>query len=118
MTDVELFDSRPARAETCPRCMGCGSIDAGYALHPWNEELTRIDGAPDGAVLAFVGGSFDVFSAAREAKELVRRSGRPVAFQFLDHAVVVRPDDDPHQVARAWWLLQYGETPEDTAARR
>jgi hypothetical protein len=118
MTDAELFDSRLAKTEVCPRCRGCGSVDVGYALHPWDDQLEPIDGAPEGAVRAFIGGSFDVFYAAREAAELARRSGRPVAFQCIDRAVVVRPEDDPDQVARAWWLLQYGETPEATRSRR
>ena len=120
MTDIELFDSRPARTAVCPRCRGCGSVSAGveYALHPWNDQLPPINGVPEDGVRAFIGGSFDVFYAAREAAELARRAVRPVAFQCIDHAIVVRPSDDPDQVARAWWLLQYGETPEATRSRR
>lgn len=118
MTDIELFASRPAKSEVCPRCRGCGNVIVGYALYPWNDRLDPIEGAPEGAVRAFVSGAFDVFYAAREAAELARRADRPVAFSCIDHAVVVRPNDDPDQVARAWWLLQYGETPEATWSRR
>ena len=116
--DAELFDSRPARTEVCPRCRGCGDIRIEYALHPWDALLGPIDGAPEGAVCAFVGGSFDVFYAAREAAELAQRASRPVAFKCIDHTVVVHPKDNPDLVARAWWMLQYGETPEITWARR
>jgi hypothetical protein len=115
ITDMNLFDSRPARPEVCPRCQGHGRIGAEYALYP---SSNLIDGAPEGAVHAFVAGSFDVFYAAREAAELARRADRPVAFQYLDHVVVVHPGSDPDQVARAWWLRQYGETPEATWSRR
>lgn len=118
MTDIELFDSRPARTEVCPRCRGCGNVSVGYALHPWDDQLAPINDVPEGAVRAFVSGSFDVFYAAREAAELARRANRPVAFNCLDHAVIIRPSDDPDQAARAWWLLQYRETPEDTWDRR
>lgn len=118
MPDTEWFDSRPTRTAVCPKCRGCGNVREEYALHPWNDQLSTIDGAPEGAILAFVGGSFDVFYAAREAGELARRANRPVAFQCIDHSVVVHPIDDPNQVARAWWILQYGETPEATWARR
>jgi len=118
MTDTRIFDSRPTKIESCPRCRGYGSIRVGYALHPLTDELPPIAGAPKDAIRAFVAGSFDVFHAAREAADLARLANRPVAFNCIDHAVVVRPDDDPDQVARAWWQLQYGETPEDTWARR
>ena len=115
MTDAELFDRRPVRTEVCPRCLGCGNVSIGYALYPQD---AQIKGAPKGSIRAFVAGSFDVFYAAREAAELARRADRAVAFKCLDHVVVVRPKDDPDQVARAWWLLQYGETPEATWRRR
>jgi hypothetical protein len=115
MTDEGLFDSRPDRTEMCPRCRGQGSVSMGYALHPSRDP---IDGAPQGAIHAFVAGSFDVFYAAREAAKLAAHASRPVAFQCLDYVVVINPGDDPDQVARAWWLQQYGETPEATWARR
>jgi hypothetical protein len=115
MTDIDLFDSRPTRTEVCPRCRGHGNVSVGYALHPSRDP---IDGVPEGAIRAFVAGSFDVFYAAREAAELAQRAGRPVTFQCLDHVVVVHPGDDPDQVAHAWWLRQYGETPEATWSRR
>lgn len=115
MTNIELFDNRPARTQTCFRCQGCGIIPVAYALHPSESPL---DGAPDDAICAFVGGSFDVFYAAREAGDLARQAERPVAFRFIDHVVVVRPGEDPDQAARAWWFLQYEEAPEATWARR
>src|SRR4026209_1561569 len=110
-----LFDERHARIEVCPRCQGHGNIDLGYALSP---SLSPISGAPEGAIRAIMVGSFDVYQASREAAEIARRSGRIVVFQCLDHVVVLHPGADPDQVARSWWLLQYGETPEDTLSRR
>jgi hypothetical protein len=104
MTNIELFDSRPARTAVCPRCQGCGNVGVRCALHPWNN-------FPQSR-------THPVFYAAREAAELAQRADRPVAFQCIDHTVVVRPKDEPDRVARAWWLLQYGETPEATWSRR
>jgi hypothetical protein len=85
-----------------------------YALAPRD----RFDGAPPNAVHAVVVGSFDIFTACKEAVILAARSHRPVAFEFLDHVVVVRSADDPVAIARAWWQRQYNETPEATFARR
>lgn len=115
MTAMDLFATRPAWGEVCFQCKGHGKICVSYALHPLNVPL---EGAPEDAVRAFIGGSFDVFTAAREAAELARSAKRPVAFQCLDHLVIVGPHDDPEQVARAWWLKQYRETPEVSRARQ
>jgi hypothetical protein len=74
----------------------------------------------DGALLTFSRHGFSaiLLYAARESAELAARASRPVAFQCLDYVVVINPGDDPDQGARAWWLQQYGETPEATWARR
>ena len=118
MTDRELFLSRLEKTEACSRCEGHGRISVGYALHPWDDSLPPLHGIPENTVRVFVGGSFSVFESTKEAADLARQADRPVAFGFIDHVVVVRPGDDPDQVARAWWLLQYGETPEVTRYRR
>jgi hypothetical protein len=115
MTDEGLFDSRPARTATCPRCQGHGNVSIGYALHPSSDPIV---GAPKNAIHAFVAGSFDVFYASKEAAALATSTRRSVAFQCIDYVVILNPGDDPDQVARAWWLQQYGETPEATWARR
>jgi hypothetical protein len=112
--DQALFDNRPTRSQTCPRCRGCGTVVESYAL----VLSGHIDGAPDDAVYAFVRGSFGIFTACKEALDVAKRARRPVAFRFIDHVVVVRGDDDADLVARAWWQRTYNETPEATLARR
>ena len=68
--------------------------------------------------LRFKDWSHMVFCATKEAVELAGQSRSPLAFEFIDHVIVVYPGDDPDQVARAWWMRQYGETPEATRSRR
>ncbi len=111
--DEALFDRRPVRTSTCPRCDGCGRVVKAYSLMPHE----HLEGAPADALCASVVGSFDIFTACREAGELADRTGRPVAFDFNDHLVVVRAGDDPDRVARSWWQRAYGESPEATFAR-
>ncbi len=110
--DKALFDRRP-RTSTCPRCDGCGHVVEPYALMPHE----HLEGAPADALCAAVAGSFGIFAVCREAAELAGRAGRPVAFDFNDHLVVVRAGDDPDRVARSWWQRAYGETPEAMFAR-
>jgi len=114
LDDVKLFDERPTRTRTCPQCHGHGNVIEGYAL----AQGEPIESAPKAAVYASVAGSFDIFTACKEAREIAKRADRPVAFDFNDQVVVVHASDDPNQVARAWWLKAYGETPEQTRARR
>jgi hypothetical protein len=114
--DDELFSGRPSRSHVCHMCRGRGRVPDPYCLAPVPASL--VPGAPPGAVTALVRGASSIFESTAEAAELARRSSRPVAFDFTGHLVVVLPGDDPVQVARAWWLSCYGETPEESAARR
>jgi hypothetical protein len=113
-SDQALFDARPTRSQTCPHCRGCGTVVEAYALAP----TERFDGAPANALPAFVVGSFDIFTASEEAVDLAKSASRPVAFEFNGQVVVVREDDGPDKISRAWWKRQYNETPEATFARR
>ncbi len=112
--DQALFDGRPTRSQTCPHCRGCGTVIEAYALVP----TERFDGAPPNALCAFVVGSFDIFTASKEAVDLAKRAKRPVAFEFNGQVVVARGGDNPDRLSRAWWQLQYNETPEAAFARR
>jgi hypothetical protein len=100
--DRVWFEDRPRRTHPCPRCRGCGTIVEAYALAYWDDPL---DGAPADALRAVVVGSFDISTSCR-------------AFEFNGQIVVVCGNDDPDQVARTWWLRQYGETPEASFSRR
>ena len=111
----QIFDKRPHVSETCPRCRGRGSITRHYSL-VLNDG--PIPGAPENAIPAFVVGACDIFDTTREAAEIATRYRIPVAFDFNEIVVVVKPDDDPVAVARAWWMRKHKETPEQTAARR
>ncbi len=112
--DVTWFHERPRRTERCNRCHGTGHVDLGYAL----AAIDVVVGAPTDAIRAVVVGAYDIFTACREAADIARKSGQPVAFEFNGPCVVVRPDDDPVAVARQWWETVYHETPEQSAARR
>lgn len=112
--DAFWLDRRPRITETCPRCRGCGTIQRSYALAPTEE----VRDAPEDAIRTVVVGSFDIWTACKEAAAIVAAAGKPVVFEFLDHTVVVKRGDDPIAVGRAWWHKQYNETPEQTATRR
>ncbi len=114
--DAELFGGRPLRTSTCPRCRGNGVVVEVYALRYRATGLDLQRSA--GMVTATVIGAFGIFEVCREAAEVAERASRPVAFQFNDRVVAVTPGDDPDDVARQWWFDVYGETPEQTAARR
>lgn len=117
--DQALFDRRPKRVRKCPRCHGCGTIVDSYALMPSpRTDAFKLAGTPLDTLCAFVVGSFDIFEATREAVDLAKRSRRPVAFEFNEQIVLVRASDDPDAIARLWWKNAYGETPEQTFARR
>jgi hypothetical protein len=114
LTNAKWFDDRPRRTETCGRCGGCGTVELEYALAPTNRWIE----APDDAIRAFVVGSFDIFTACKEAADIAAVAHQPVAFQFNNQTVVVRPGDSPDAIARQWWQVEYNETPEQTMARR
>jgi len=109
-----LFTDRPEKTHPCHSCSGTGMVSKRYWLAPTN----AVEGAPEGAILAVVMGSASIFEAMGEASDIARRAQRPVAFDFIDKVVVVRPDQDPNFLGRSWWIARYGETPEQTAARR
>ncbi len=104
--DVALFFRRPPRMDVCATCRGTGHVDRPYALSPLPAGAVRPAGAPEDAIAALVGSS-SIFEAAHEAGEIADVSGRPVAFLFIGDLVVVRPHDDPKEVARAWWTAAW-----------
>jgi hypothetical protein len=119
-SDAKWFDDRPRRTKLCGQCGGCGTVEVSYALMPADGVVAALYAAdaPTNSIRACVAGSNDIFTACKEAADIAGRSSAPVAFEFLDHTVVVRSGDDPTTVARQWWMKQYGETPEQTRARR
>lgn len=116
--DPLLFSSRPTRTQVCARCGGEGTVAQPYYLTTNPPSMGPVRGAPEGAVHAFVVGSAFIHEATREASEIARRAQRAVAFEFMERLVVVRPDDDPEQVWRAWWTEFYGQTFEQSVASR
>jgi hypothetical protein len=112
------FSSRPPKPDRrCSCCSGLGVIPDPYWLRA-DPGGIGLRGSREDVIVAWVSGSASIFEAAREASEIARRTGRPVEFRFIDRTVSVAPPDDPEVVARAWWREFYGETPEQTAARR
>lgn len=114
-SDARLFSDRAPQVRACSRCSGSGYLVLPYWLAPWPVPLA---GAPPDSIWATTVGSAHIREATLEASELARRANRPVAFDFNDLLVVVRPHDDPEEVWRSWWMAKHGETPEQTAARR
>ncbi len=115
--DAALFDSRPARVEQCSRCGGTGSHVDLYALRPGSRRELALQRRA-GMVIATPVGASDIFECCREAAEIAERAKRPVAFQFNEQVVVMKPGDNPNLVARSWWQAAYGETPEETMEKR
>ena len=111
--DAKWFE-RPERLDTCACCNGRGTITRAYALEP----ADLVIDSPNEAIRALVVGSADIFTACREAVEIADRSREPVAFRFNGHTVVARHGDNADELARVWWREEYGETPEETQARR
>ena len=112
--DSPWFDHRPRLTERCGHCGGRGTVEVGYALLA----TEHVPDAPPNAILAMVAGTYDITTACKEASDIARKSGRPVAFEFLTQTVVVAPGDDADRVMRKWWQREYGETPEQTRAKR
>ena len=110
--NASWFASRPVRTETCSRCNGHGTIGKGYALAPREGVGTA------SMIMATVVGSADIFTACAEASEIAKRANRSVHFDFNGRTVIVRPKDNPVTIARSWWQKAYGETPEQSQARR
>jgi len=118
--DQELFDGRPKITKPCPHCSGHGRVTVGYALIHFErasmpEPLDRI---PPDAICALVVGSSGIYECCKEAVEIAARAQRPVAFEFCSQIVIARAGDDPVRLAREWWMIEYKETPEASAARR
>lgn len=113
--EAALFSRRPRTVKPCSRCEGKGEETVGYALA---HLPTRDPRLPDYAVQALVVGAATIFEATREARAIADQCRRPVAFMFLQHPVQVGIESDTVQIARDWWRRQYGETPEQTQARR
>lgn len=98
------------------------SIDTGM-INPYTcRTLIRIDASLwrlRGKRICWLGGRLCERMPAGHGVELRSHfPDLPVAFDFNGKTVVVRQTDDPVEVARSWWRAAYGETPEETAARR
>jgi len=112
---------------TCPTCNRPGyvkckdralatEIDVGEHAFPWSEyRATKI---PSTAIRAIVLGCRTIFESTREGVDVATAEGRPVVFDFNDRMVTCPPNGDANAIARSWWKDAYGETPEQTMARR
>jgi sugar/nucleoside kinase (ribokinase family) len=54
----------------------------------------------------------------KEAVDIAKQRGGPVAFEFNGATVVAQPYSDPDQKFRQWWQDVYHETPDASAAKR
>lgn len=105
----------PFRPSTdCNVCHGTGKVRSPNFL----VQDLELGYVYSGMVCATIAGSPSIFEVCREAQTIALGLGCPVAFEFNDVRVIVRPASDPDQVAREWWQEALGETPEESWARR
>jgi hypothetical protein len=60
----------------------------------------------------------DIGSCIREGIDIAMAMTKAVAFEFNGKIVFVGAFSDPDQVYRKWWQDVYGETPEESFAKR
>lgn len=124
MTEDEikhLFYSRPARTQPCPGCQPCSRCD-GSGIDQIRYSLIYSDkpvkDAPAGSIPAHARAGSDIYECVGEASIFSKQVGTPIAFEFNELIVVVKPTDDPELIARDWWVRRYKETPEQSWAKR
>ena len=110
-TNFEWFSKRPAIASVCAHCRGSGMV----ALVPADPPIA---GVPADVISAVVRGAQSIFLCVEEAHAIAKASQRSVAFEFSGSIVTVDPGTDPVTLVRDWWMSQYGEPQEESAARR
>jgi hypothetical protein len=74
--------------------------------------------APAGSIPAHARAGSDIYECVGEASIFSKQVGTPIAFEFNELIVVVKPTDDPELIARDWWVRRYKETPEQSWAKR
>jgi hypothetical protein len=95
-----------------------------YALRTEEEQfemwgkIEQLPSAPEGAEICDVTISSSITEAIKEGKELANLLNKPVAFDFNRQLVVVYKDSNVDQLYRKWWFDMYGETPEESYAKR
>lgn len=98
------------RERACPHCGGTGSV---MVEHPGGLLRWRAGNEYD-----VIGGAPSIFEVCNAASLLAQGRGSPVCFDFNGTPVEVHPDDNPVTVANAWWVKTFGETQEESYARR
>jgi len=108
---------RPLRMRVCGHCGGSGQVKDPYWLRPADGHLHLIQEG-SGQIRMHVVASAFIFEATREAHEIATQRQIAVVFDFLGRRVIVRPEDQPDEVARQWWKDFYGQTYEESRAQR
>jgi hypothetical protein len=93
----------------CPTCHGTGQV---REREPRDLLSWRAGNEYD------VLGTATIFETCAAACLIATSKQSAVCFSFNDVAVEVQPGDDPTTIAKAWWWKAYGETEEESYARR
>jgi hypothetical protein len=80
-------------------------------------ELIQLDVPPD-VLQALVIGAQHIRDATIAASRVANVQRKTVAFEFNRQTVIVKPDDDPEKISRAWWEKEYGKTHEESMKDR
>jgi hypothetical protein len=111
--------------EPCRECGGSGHVQKREYFALWTpdeyegtETLDPKHDVPQNAYVCTAVPGSTINEACREAIGLVKLVNRPVAFEFNGAVAVCHQDSDPDRIVRAWWLKAYGETYEQSMAKR
>jgi hypothetical protein len=113
--------------ETCQECHGTGRVTKREHFALWTPEEYPTDipispsakgyASSEAYVCVAVPGA-SIFEACKEGVAIAKVVGRPVAFECNGAIAVCLQHSDPNSVALEWWKLAYGETYEQSAAKR
>lgn len=73
---------------------------------------------PSDILSALVVGAQHIRDVTIAASRVANTQRKTVAFEFNGQTVIVKPDDDPEKIWRAWWEKEYGKTHEESMRQR
>jgi len=118
--------------ESCHECGGKGVVHKREHFSLWTpseymaamghefvpEKLDAKHDVPANAVVCVAHAGASIFEACKEGITLARTFGAPVVFEFNGTIAICYADSAPEDVSERWWKKAYGETYEQSAARR
>ncbi len=108
--------------EPCGQCHGTGVVHKRQFFALWTpdeyEHVEPLHDAPPDAYVCTTAPGASIGEAVREGIEIAQTINRPVAFEFNGTMAIVQADSDLDTVYRDWWKRAYGETYEESLAKR